>query len=59
MNAQLHVLFGAGQVGRPLAQLLLDAGKRVLPKRIEAPYPREVGRAWKDELVKLLKETEK
>src|SRR4029453_8100063 len=29
MNAQLHVLFGAGQVGRPLAQLLLDAGKRV------------------------------
>jgi nucleoside-diphosphate-sugar epimerase len=29
MNAELHVLFGAGQVGRPLAQLLLDAGKRV------------------------------
>jgi nucleoside-diphosphate-sugar epimerase len=29
MNAQLHVLFGAGQVGRPLAQLLLNAGKRV------------------------------
>jgi nucleoside-diphosphate-sugar epimerase len=29
MNAELHVLFGAGQVGRPLAQLLLDAGKQV------------------------------
>jgi nucleoside-diphosphate-sugar epimerase len=29
MNGELHVLFGAGQVGRPLAQLLLDAGKRV------------------------------
>ena len=29
MNVELHVLFGAGQVGRPLARLLLDAGKRV------------------------------
>jgi nucleoside-diphosphate-sugar epimerase len=29
MSADLHVLFGAGQVGRPLAQLLLNAGKRV------------------------------
>ena len=29
MNAQLHVLFGAGQVGWPLTQLLLDADKRV------------------------------
>jgi len=29
MNGALHVLFGAGQVGRPLAQILLDAGKRV------------------------------
>ncbi len=29
MSAELHVLFGAGQVGRPLARLLLEAGKRV------------------------------
>jgi nucleoside-diphosphate-sugar epimerase len=29
MNADLHVLFGAGQVGRLLAQRLLEAGKRV------------------------------
>jgi hypothetical protein len=28
-NNDLHVLFGAGQVGRLLAQLLLDANKRV------------------------------
>jgi nucleoside-diphosphate-sugar epimerase len=29
MNGELHVLFGAGQVGGLLAKLLLDAGKRV------------------------------
>ena len=29
MTTELHVIFGSGQVGRPLAQLLLDAGKRV------------------------------
>jgi nucleoside-diphosphate-sugar epimerase len=29
MTAELHVSFGAGQVGWPLAQLLLHAGKRV------------------------------
>lgn len=29
MSTELHVLFGAGQVGQPLARLLLDAGKRV------------------------------
>jgi nucleoside-diphosphate-sugar epimerase len=29
MNSELHVLFGAGQVGQPLARLLIDAGKRV------------------------------
>jgi nucleoside-diphosphate-sugar epimerase len=29
MNSELHVLFGGGQVGQPLARLLLDAGKRV------------------------------
>jgi nucleoside-diphosphate-sugar epimerase len=29
MNAELHVLFGAGQVGQPLARLLLQAGKQV------------------------------
>jgi nucleoside-diphosphate-sugar epimerase len=40
MNAQLHVLFGAGQVGRPLAQLLLDAGKRVrVAKRSSTGVP--------------------
>ena len=29
MGTELHVLLGAGQVGRLLAQLLLDAGKQV------------------------------
>jgi nucleoside-diphosphate-sugar epimerase len=29
MNAELHVVFGAGQVGQPLAQRLLNAGKQV------------------------------
>jgi siroheme synthase (precorrin-2 oxidase/ferrochelatase) len=29
MAQELHVVFGAGQVGTPLAALLLDAGKRV------------------------------
>jgi nucleoside-diphosphate-sugar epimerase len=29
MNAELHVVFGAGQVGHPLARLLLEAGRRV------------------------------
>lgn len=29
MTTELHVIFGSGQVGRPLAQLLLDAGKQV------------------------------
>ena len=29
MSVELHVLFGAGQVGHPLARLLLEAGKRV------------------------------
>ncbi|HLK61211.1 MAG TPA: NAD-dependent epimerase/dehydratase family protein [Chthonomonadaceae bacterium] len=29
MNTELHVLFGAGQVGQPLAQRLLADGKRV------------------------------
>jgi nucleoside-diphosphate-sugar epimerase len=29
MLPELHVLFGAGQVGQPLARLLLQAGKRV------------------------------
>jgi hypothetical protein len=39
-ECQLHVLFGAGQVGRPLAQLLLDAGKRVrVAKRSPAGVP--------------------
>lgn len=29
MSTELHVIFGAGQVGRPLARFLLEAGKRV------------------------------
>lgn len=29
MDAELHVVFGAGQVGNPLAQRLLELGKRV------------------------------
>jgi nucleoside-diphosphate-sugar epimerase len=40
MSAELHVLFGAGQVGKPLAQLLLEAGKRVrIAKRSAAGAP--------------------
>jgi hypothetical protein len=29
MAEELHVLFGAGQVGQPLARILFDRGKRV------------------------------
>lgn len=40
MSAELHVLFGAGQVGIPLARLLLDAGKRVrIAKRSPGDVP--------------------
>jgi uncharacterized protein YbjT (DUF2867 family) len=40
MSAELHVLFGAGQVGKPLARLLLEAGKRVrIAKRSPAGAP--------------------
>jgi nucleoside-diphosphate-sugar epimerase len=39
LNAELHVLFGAGQVGQPLARLLMQAGKRV---RIAKRSPRSV-----------------
>jgi hypothetical protein len=43
MNAQLHVLFGAGQVGRPLAQLPLDADKRVrVAKRSPGGVPPDI-----------------
>jgi nucleoside-diphosphate-sugar epimerase len=38
MASELHVLFGAGQVGQVLARLLLDDGKRVrIAKRSRAP----------------------
>jgi nucleoside-diphosphate-sugar epimerase len=38
MASELHVLFGAGQVGQVLARLLLDDGKRVrIAKRSQAP----------------------
>jgi len=40
MTDDLHVVFGAGQVGRPLAQMLLDAGKRVrIAKRSPGGVP--------------------
>jgi nucleoside-diphosphate-sugar epimerase len=29
MSAELHVIFGAGQVGQPLARILIEAGKQV------------------------------
>ena len=40
MDAGLHVLFGAGQVGGPLAQILVDAGRRVrIAKRSPGGVP--------------------
>jgi len=40
VNADVHVVFGAGQVGYPLAQRLLAAGKRVrIAKRSAARVP--------------------
>lgn len=40
MSTELHVIFGAGQVGRPLARALLDAGKRVrIVKRSRGGVP--------------------
>lgn len=43
MEPELHVLFGAGQVGDPLARLLLAAGKRVrVAKRTPAGLPEGV-----------------
>ncbi len=43
MNSELHVVFGAGQVGLPLARLLTLAGKRVrIVKRSAASVPEGV-----------------
>jgi nucleoside-diphosphate-sugar epimerase len=40
MNTELHVVFGAGQVGYPLAERLLAAGKRVrIAKRSSGHLP--------------------
>jgi len=40
MSAELHVVFGAGQVGYPLAERLLAAGKRVrIARRSAAQVP--------------------
>jgi nucleoside-diphosphate-sugar epimerase len=40
LTPDLHVIFGAGQVGRPLAERLLAAGKRVrIARRSSAPVP--------------------
>jgi nucleoside-diphosphate-sugar epimerase len=40
MTPELHVVFGAGQVGHPLARRLLEAGKRVrVAKRSAAGVP--------------------
>lgn len=38
MTSELHVVFGAGQVGYPLAQRLLAAGKRVRIARRSSAY---------------------
>lgn len=40
MDKELHVVFGAGQIGYPLAQRLVDAGKRVcVVKRSQGDVP--------------------
>ena len=40
MESELHVVFGAGQVGVPLARLLLNSGRRVrVVKRSPGPLP--------------------
>ena len=40
VSPEFHVLFGAGQVGQPLAELLLRAGKRLrLAKRAPGGVP--------------------
>ena len=40
MDTELHIVFGSGQVGHPLAQKLLDAGKRVrVVKRSQGDVP--------------------
>jgi uncharacterized protein YbjT (DUF2867 family) len=40
MTAELHVVFGAGQVGFPLAERLVVAGKRVrIAKRSSSLLP--------------------
>lgn len=40
MENELHVVFGSGQVGHPLAQKLLEAGKRVrVVKRSQGDVP--------------------
>ena len=47
MAEELHVLFGSGQVGQPLARILLERGKRVrIVKRSAGglPYCREMPR---------------
>lgn len=43
MDKELHVVFGAGQVGHPLAQKLLETGKRVrVVKRSQGDVPEGV-----------------
>jgi len=38
--SELHVIFGAGQVGLPLARRLMDSGLRVrIAKRSSTPVP--------------------
>jgi nucleoside-diphosphate-sugar epimerase len=43
MEKELHIIFGAGQVGSTLANILLSAGKRVrMVKRSQGGFPAEV-----------------
>jgi nucleoside-diphosphate-sugar epimerase len=45
-NPQTHTIFGAGQVGRLLADVLLGAGHRVRLVRRSAPGPERPGLTW-------------
>jgi nucleoside-diphosphate-sugar epimerase len=51
MNRELHVVFGAGQVGFPLAERLLEGGKRVrVVKRSSGRLPQGCETALGDAL---------
>jgi nucleoside-diphosphate-sugar epimerase len=52
MAEELHVLFGGGQVGQPLARILLGRGKRVrIVKRSAGGLPEGAERCHKSEFL--------